>query len=267
MIAHRDYRFLWVGNFFANTAHWLQLLTLGWLVKSLTEGAGESALLVVGVGGMNTLPGLIVGPIGGVMGDRVDKRKLVMSIQCFMAAFAFAFAWMVRMDAVAVWHVFAYAAISGACLSGDAADATGAHRRRRPAPHAGERIRHERPHDSRNAGGRPVRGRDFGRVFGLLLELRHRVAAVRRDDSGVRPDADAVRVRAPARRRGAGRRLLERARGGIRLYLVGQPDALHDNNADGRPERDSAARDIPAADIHERDFGQGRGRGRLHAGG
>ena len=117
MIAHRDYRFLWVGNFFANTAHWLQLLTLGWLVKSLTEGAGESALLVVGVGGMNTLPGLIVGPIGGVMGDRVDRRKLVMSIQCFMAAFAFAFAWMVRMDAVAVWHVFAYAAISGACLS------------------------------------------------------------------------------------------------------------------------------------------------------
>ena len=83
------------------------------------------------------------------------------------------------------------------------ADATGAHRRRRPAPHAGERIRHERPHDSRNAGGRPVRGRDSGRVFGLLLELRHRVAAVRRDDSGVRPDADAVRVRAPARRRGA----------------------------------------------------------------
>ena len=117
MIAHRDYRFLWAGNFFANTAHWLQLLTLGWLVKSLTEGASESALLVVGVGGVNTLPGLVVGPIGGALGDRVDRRKLVMSIQCFMAAFAFAFAWLVRTDAVEVWHAFAYAAVSGACLS------------------------------------------------------------------------------------------------------------------------------------------------------
>ena len=117
MIAHRDYRFLWVGNFFANTAHWLQLLTLGWLVKDLTEGEASSALLVVGVGGVSALPGLIVGPVGGALGDRLDRRKLVMSIQCFMAAFAFAFAWMVRAGAADVWHVFAYAAISGCCLS------------------------------------------------------------------------------------------------------------------------------------------------------
>ncbi len=76
-----------------------------------------SALLVVGVGGMNTLPGLVIGPIGGVLGDRVDRRKLIMSIQCFMAAFAFGFAWLVALDVVEVWHVFAYAVVSGCCLS------------------------------------------------------------------------------------------------------------------------------------------------------
>ena len=86
-IAHRDYRFLWVGNFFANTAHWLQLLTLGWLVQHLTAGTPSSALLVVGVGGMNMLPSLIVGPLGGVLGDRTDRRKLIMSIQALMALF------------------------------------------------------------------------------------------------------------------------------------------------------------------------------------
>ena len=116
-IAHRDYRFLWVGNFFANTAHWLQLLTLGWLVQQLTAGTPSSALLVVGVGGMNTLPGLIVGPLGGVLGDRMDRRKLIMSIQALMALFAFGFACMVAFKLVEVWHVFAYAIVSGVCLS------------------------------------------------------------------------------------------------------------------------------------------------------
>ncbi len=38
-------------------------------------------------------------------------------IQAFMAVFAFAFAFLVRSDAIAVWHVYAYAIVSGACLS------------------------------------------------------------------------------------------------------------------------------------------------------
>ena len=116
-MAYRDYRFLWVGNFFANTAHWLQLLTLGWLVRDLTKGTEGSALLVVGIGGISTLPGLIVGPLGGVIGDRVDRRKLIVSLQTIMAVFAFGFAWVVESDLIEVWHVFAYAIVSGAFLS------------------------------------------------------------------------------------------------------------------------------------------------------
>ena len=116
-MAYRDYRFLWVGNFFANTAHWLQLLTLGWLVRDLTKGTEGSALLVVGIGGISTLPGLIVGPLGGVIGDRVDRRKLIVSLQAIMAVFAFGFAWVVESDSIEVWHVFAYAIVSGAFLS------------------------------------------------------------------------------------------------------------------------------------------------------
>ena len=116
-MAYRDYRFLWVGNFFANTAHWLQLLTLGWLVRDLTKGTEGSALLVVGIGGISTLPGVIVGPLGGVLGDRVDRRKLIVSLQAIMAVFAFGFGWVVAFDLVEVWHVFAYAIVSGAFLS------------------------------------------------------------------------------------------------------------------------------------------------------
>ena len=55
---------MWTANFCGNTAQWLQLLTLGWLVRHLAEGGENSALLVVGVGGAVALPGIIVGPWG-----------------------------------------------------------------------------------------------------------------------------------------------------------------------------------------------------------
>ena len=106
-----------MGNFCANGAQWLQLLSVGWLVQELTEGASSLALLVITVQAVNTLPSLVVSPWSGVLGDRVDRRKLVMGIQLFMAGMAFFFALLVLREWVQVWHAFAYILISGVCRS------------------------------------------------------------------------------------------------------------------------------------------------------
>lgn len=90
---------------------------MGWLVQSLTEGTSSLALLVITVQAVNTLPSLVVSPWSGVLGDRVDRRKLVMGIQLFMAGVAFFFALMVWKEWVQVWHAFAYILISGVCRS------------------------------------------------------------------------------------------------------------------------------------------------------
>lgn len=116
-LAHRDFRYLWFGNFFANNAQWLQLLSVGWLVRELSEGSNVAGLLVVTVGGINTLPGLVVGPWGGVLSDRFDRRKLVMGLQTAMAALAFAFALLILSGRVEVWHAYAYVILAGCCHS------------------------------------------------------------------------------------------------------------------------------------------------------
>ena len=113
--AYPDYRYLWTANFCANTAQWLQLLTLGWLVKELTQDGSNSALLVVGVGGAAALPGIIIGPWGGVLGDRLDRKKLVISLEIFMVLLAFSFALLVRTEFVLVWHVYVFALMAGSC--------------------------------------------------------------------------------------------------------------------------------------------------------
>ena len=114
-LAYRNYRLLWCGNFFANSAQWLQLLTVGWLVRELSEGSAVAGLLVVTVGGINTLPGLIVGPWGGVISDRFDRRRLVISLQSVMAVLAFCFAALVLTGRVEVWHAYGYVILAGAC--------------------------------------------------------------------------------------------------------------------------------------------------------
>ena len=60
---YKDFRYLWVGNFFTVGAQWLQVLTVGWLVLELTEG---NALLTGSVVGIRTLPVFITGPLAGV---------------------------------------------------------------------------------------------------------------------------------------------------------------------------------------------------------
>ena len=106
-----------MANFFANTAQWLQLLSVGWLVRDLTDSFASSGLLVVAVGGMTTLPTLIVGPWAGVLGDRVNRRKLVMAVQSFMTVAAITFAFVVHSGHIEWWHAYIYVFVSGICWS------------------------------------------------------------------------------------------------------------------------------------------------------
>ena len=90
---------------------------MGWLVRELTVGSSASALLVVTVGGASSLPVLLVGPWGGVLGDRVDRRKVVMVTQSIMAIAAILFALLVHSGQVQVWHAYSYVLLIGVGLA------------------------------------------------------------------------------------------------------------------------------------------------------
>lgn len=112
-----NFRLLWIGDFCSNNALWLQMLTAGWLVRSLTANSPYSTFFVVTVGGMAMLPGLFMAPLAGTLGDRLDRRKLVIAIQSFMAVFSFLFAILVGQQLVSVFHVYLYVFLGGICLS------------------------------------------------------------------------------------------------------------------------------------------------------
>jgi MFS family permease len=58
----------------------MQSVAQGWLVYTLTHSATDLGLVVA----LQTLPVLVLGPYGGVIADRVDKRKLMVVLQSAM---------------------------------------------------------------------------------------------------------------------------------------------------------------------------------------
>jgi MFS family permease len=105
-----NYRFLFAGNLFANAAQWLQFITIGWLALDVSGSAFHSIMAVA----VRAVPTLVLGPWGGVLADRMDRRKLAMLTQVGMSAAAVTFATLVVQDKVtSVWYVYAYTITTG----------------------------------------------------------------------------------------------------------------------------------------------------------
>ena len=106
---HRSYRFLWASTLFFSGAFWLQQVIIGWLTYELTQ----SALLTSLVMGLDALPILIAGPLGGLLVDRWDKRKLLAGVFVYQALIALGFGALLLLGSVNVWHVFAFVFLMG----------------------------------------------------------------------------------------------------------------------------------------------------------
>ena len=74
-------------------------------------------LLVASVGAVNTLPLLLMNPLSGALGDRLDRRKLVITVNAMGATLALGFAFLADSEYIRFWHPFAYVLISGAFLA------------------------------------------------------------------------------------------------------------------------------------------------------
>src|SRR5688572_3090306 len=82
---HRNFRLFWTGAFVSNTGGWMQVLAQGWLVYELSG----SALLLGAVAFLQGLPTLLLSLVGGVMADRVERRRLMVGTQGAQMVLAF----------------------------------------------------------------------------------------------------------------------------------------------------------------------------------
>ena len=106
---NRNYRLFYLGQLVSLSGTACQMVALSWVVYRLTD----SAVALGTVTGLSMLPMLLVGPWGGLLADRFDKRTVLMAANAGLAAVAALLAAVTLAGAVQVWHLYVLAFLSG----------------------------------------------------------------------------------------------------------------------------------------------------------
>lgn len=110
---NRDFSFLFAGNvgfFFGMN---MMIIVRGWLVQDKWDDAALLGYLMAAV----AIPMLVFSPIGGVVADRVDKRKLLLISQSMLVLSNSVIAVLILTDTIQYWHLLAMSTFSGAAFS------------------------------------------------------------------------------------------------------------------------------------------------------
>ncbi|MDW3214782.1 MAG: MFS transporter [Ilumatobacteraceae bacterium] len=102
----RNYRLYFFSQIISFSGTWMQSIALSWLVLELT-GSGTALGTVLA---MQFLPTLLLAPIGGVLADRFEKRRLIIGTQTAAGLLALALGAITLTDVVELWMVYALAA-------------------------------------------------------------------------------------------------------------------------------------------------------------
>jgi MFS family permease len=112
-LRYRDFRLLWIGAFLSTTGTWMQTIAQGWLVLDMTNSP-----FLLGVDGfLATGPMILFSLFGGVIADRVERRKIMLYSQYLQMSFAFILAALIAAHRVQVWQIFLLSFLTGSAQS------------------------------------------------------------------------------------------------------------------------------------------------------
>src|SRR6266853_1687148 len=108
-LRHRNFRLFWFGQLISLTGTWMQTIGQAWLVLELTH----SAWLLGVVGALQFLPVMLFSLFGGVLADRLPKRKVLLFTQSFAMVQATILWILVATGHVQIWEVLVLASLLG----------------------------------------------------------------------------------------------------------------------------------------------------------
>ncbi len=109
-LASRDFLIFWVGQFLSSIGTWMQNTTQPYLAYQLTGSPFDLGL----IGFSSMLPTLLLALPGGVIVERLDKRKVVIWMQTIEMAQALVLAFLTLTGVVQIWHIVLLSFLLGA---------------------------------------------------------------------------------------------------------------------------------------------------------
>lgn len=113
---HRNYRLFFTGQVISVSGTWMQNIALAWLVVELTS----SPIAVGALAFCRFIPFTLFGLVAGVVADRIDNRKLVITTQSVSMVLSAILATLVLTGTETLWIVYLLATLGGTALVFDA---------------------------------------------------------------------------------------------------------------------------------------------------
>ena len=105
-LRHRNFQLFFAGQLISLIGTWMQTVAQSWLVYRLTG----STLLLGTVGFASQIPVFLVAPIGGVVADRFNRQRIVITTQTISMILASILAGLTLTHRIQVWQIILLAA-------------------------------------------------------------------------------------------------------------------------------------------------------------
>ena len=106
---YREFRLLWFGACTSSIGTWMQVVAQSWLVFSISKSA-----FMLGLDGfLGQIPIVLFSLIGGVIADRIDRRRVLLGSQYVQMSSAFLLTALIAFKLVKVPHILALSFVVG----------------------------------------------------------------------------------------------------------------------------------------------------------
>jgi MFS family permease len=114
-LQHRRFRLLWIGLMISVAGSQMQLWSLFWHIRVLTD----QPIALGGIGVARIIPLVIFSLIGGAIADVADRRKVMFLTQSSMAVIAVVLGLLTLNGSIQLWQIYALTAIQAVALAFD----------------------------------------------------------------------------------------------------------------------------------------------------
>jgi len=110
---YRDFRLLWIGACTSSIGTWMQIVAQSWLVLEISKSPRMLGLDAF----LGNIPIFLFSLVGGVVADRLSRRRLLLASQWVQLTCAFTLATLIATGVVRIWHILTLSFIVGTAQS------------------------------------------------------------------------------------------------------------------------------------------------------
>jgi MFS family permease len=111
-LAHRNFGIYTAGGAVSLIGTWMQRIGVGWLAWELSHSGAVLGLVALA----DLAPTVVIGPFGGALADRVDRRRLMMIAQSLIMAQALTLYALTAAGQIEVWSLLALTLLGGVVI-------------------------------------------------------------------------------------------------------------------------------------------------------